>query len=130
MIEANLSGGGGLCGHNNVFLKYQLEALGYDVELISGCFVRTGIPLSHQLIKLRIPNRVSKEPGKSTSEGFKTYLIDAGCGIPLHEPVCVDDLPYKGVAGGFQFQYEKIDDNSIQRINQGGDAIIGKVIFP
>jgi len=123
ILTANFRGGGGLCGHLNICLKYQLENIGYNVSQLSGEFVRTGIPGSHSLIAVHIPGRVSKEKVKRD----RSFLVDVGCGIPLAEPVPLDELPYRSRAGGLDFRYEKVDDFTVRRVNECGDAIIGKV---
>lgn len=109
-------------------MKYQLESLGYRTDIMGGCFVRSGIPLSHCILKLTMPGHVLKDPSKpGEALKDKTYLIDVGCGIPLHNPICIEDLPYFGRAGGFDYRYERVDENTMQRINIGGDALIGEV---
>lgn len=84
------------------------------------------------LVLVTIPERVAK--GKTYADrpkGDRTYLIDAGIGIPLHEPVPLDELPFTRRGGGFNFRYEwkNQPDKSVkilQRLNLGGDALIGQ----
>jgi hypothetical protein len=71
-----------------------------------------------------IPERLCKDKKDRKS---KRYLVDVGCGIPLHEPICLENLPFRGRGGGFDFKYYWLDSNTIQRVNIGGDALIGPV---
>ncbi|ODN00953.1 Arylamine N-acetyltransferase 1 [Orchesella cincta] len=127
VLRSGVKGEGGLCGHLNNFMILHLETLGFDVDRLSGCFRRTGVPMSHQLIKVRIPGHVSKEPVTNPMEKRedRTYIVDVGSGIPLHEPICIEKLPYYGRAGGLNFRYERVDENTLQRVNENGDAIMG-----
>lgn len=124
-----MKGEGGLCGHLNNHLSLQLQSFGFETELLAGCFRRTGIPNSHYLVKLKIPGYAVKNSELKPTDPRKDkfYLLDVGCGIPLHEPIDLDKLPYYGKAGGLQYRYEKLDDQTIQRVNECGDAILGKV---
>jgi arylamine N-acetyltransferase len=123
ILSANLRGGGGLCGHSNIFLNFQLQCLGFKSHLLHGTFVRTGIEGSHNLIAVNIPAHLSKEKTKRD----KTFIVDVGCGVPISEPIPLDELPFTRRAGGLDFRYERVDDFMIQRINEGGDALMGKV---
>lgn len=71
-----LSGKGGLCYTLNVFIKYLLDALGYDVSFVSGAIKA---PNNHILVI--IANLM--KPGDR-------YLIDAGIGYPTFDPVPLD----------------------------------------
>jgi len=123
MLTSNFDGVGGLCGHLNVFMKYQLESIGYDTALVSGSFVRTKIAESHCIFTLKIPSHALK--GKY--DGDRTYLVDLGCGIPLHEPICLEELPYRSRAGGFDFYYHLKSDGILERVHELGDCILGPV---
>ncbi|CAL8071752.1 unnamed protein product [Orchesella dallaii] len=129
MLASGIRGEGGLCGHLNNFLNLHLQTLGFDIDHLAGCFRRTGVPNSHQLIKVRIPGYALKYPVANPMESRenKTFIVDVGCGIPLHEPICVENLPYTGRAGGLEFRYERVDENTLQRVNINGDAIMGKM---
>jgi len=121
IMTANFRGGGGACAHNNVFLKQQLESIGYHIQQIQGSFLRTSVPLSHNLCLVTIPARLSK----GTARKDKNYLLDVGCGIALHELIPLDELPFRGRAGGFDFEYNWVDDTTIQRVHIGGDPVLG-----
>lgn len=71
-----LSGKGGLCYTMNVFMKYLLEALGYNVSFVSGDIVN---PNDHILI---IVVNLAK-PGDR-------FLVDAGIGYPIFDPIPLD----------------------------------------
>lgn len=126
-----MRGEGGLCGHLNNHLKFQLQAFGYHMDLVSGCFRRTGIPMSHYLVKVKIPAHAVKNPELKPMEPRqdKSYIVDVGCGVPLHEPIDLDKLPYYGFAGGLRYRYERVEETPhiIQRVNECGDAIMGNV---
>jgi len=51
--------------------------------------------------------------------------VDVGCGITLHEAIPLDELPFRGRAGGFDFEYDWVDDTTMQRVHIGGDPVLG-----
>lgn len=123
VLDSFQTGCGGMCGHNNYSMKLMLEAVGYETYVIAAKFRRTLVEGSHVVCIVKIP-----APFSVDKKSEDLYFIDAGCGVPLFEPVRIGSLPYKGRAGGFDFTYELNEDGTaISRINHGGDAIIGKV---
>jgi len=115
----NFRGCGGGCAQSNIFLKLQLESIGYKINQVQATFDRTGIPLAHNLSVVQIPHKGT----------LKDYLIDVGAGICVHEPVPLDELPYEGRAGGFTYRYEWVDPvekKAVRRSNVGGDPVLGK----
>jgi len=118
---ANFTGVGGLCGHNNVFMKYMLETIGYDVDILSGTVLRSKVPGAHIVTLVRIP------PHKIGRGKEKRYIVDVGCATAIHEPILLDELPYQGRAGGLNYRYQWMDgmQKTMQRINEAGDAIGG-----
>ena len=73
---AIVCGKGGLCYSMNIFMKFLLEALGYDV-----CHISSDIfhPKNHVLT---IVNNLKKTGDQ--------YIVEAGCGYPCFTPISLD----------------------------------------
>jgi arylamine N-acetyltransferase len=110
-------------------MKLLLESLGYETRVVPGVFRRTGIPNSHLALLVNIPYRRASDPfAVPQEERGDVYLVDVGCGVPIHEPVLIrPSVPYKSRAGGLDFYYETLPNGDFHRVNQSGDALIGPV---
>ena len=64
---------GGLCYTLNVFMKYLLEALEYDVSLLSGCVKNKNNHVMIMVANLLTPKDL--------------FLVDVGIGYPFFEPI-------------------------------------------
>ncbi|XP_071953979.1 arylamine N-acetyltransferase, pineal gland isozyme NAT-3-like [Antedon mediterranea] len=94
---------GGLCFHHNVFMKYLLESLGYQVHFIA-CDIR--FPGNHVavLVKELI------KPGDS-------YYVDVGCGYLIEQPISMqfDEKSQIYHQGFIRYQFVR-KNGVIQRI--------------
>ena len=76
--QSILSGKGGKCYHTNVFVKFFLEALGYDIQFLSSVINECSV--DNHIITIITS---LKTPGDK-------YLVDVGTGFPTFEPIPLD----------------------------------------
>ncbi|CAE7207551.1 Tspear [Symbiodinium microadriaticum] len=88
-----LRGQGGLCFVKQPFVGHLLQALGYAVEVLPGAVTHPG---NHVIV---VVHDVQEEGDR--------YLVEAGCGYPSSQAVCIDDDGHKGFEQVFQDSFRE-----------------------
>ncbi|KAI8504001.1 hypothetical protein Bbelb_180690 [Branchiostoma belcheri] len=103
-----LSGKGGLCLTQNVFFFYLLQALGYDVFLISCA--------SHRIKHVTVVARNVAEKGD-------VYLVEVGCGFPTFQAIPLDFQELSPVYQHSFLEYRFVKKGElIERQHRRGDT--------
>lgn len=112
ILEAGLSGKGGVCIHNNYFMYQLLKALGYDTFVVAGLYSDAAVPDNHVIVMVKDLDK----PGD-------LHLVDVGCASPTLEAIPMLQLPYVFRNAGLEVKYVKEDGDTYVRMHRKGDPL-------
>ncbi|XP_015595606.1 uncharacterized protein LOC107267918 [Cephus cinctus] len=100
VISVGKSLSGGVCIHNNWFMKILLQALGYNVYFVAGYSTESQKKTLGSHIGIVV---------KNLTNANDLHLIDVGSRYPLFKPVPLNSLPYE--ATDVTLTYRFVEEN-------------------
>jgi len=108
---------GGTSSHQNILFKYILDSVGFHTKNIIAHHHRNDgvdvIPGPYHAILVNMSHFFDA----NSPDPKGKYLLDVGSALPMHLPVHLCDLPFKGRAGGFDYvlDWNKLGGSSAEK---------------